>query len=201
MNYGFAVYNDLGELVLSDQNPAFSISELNTYTGTFFTNSPTFGPLYRFTFAPTDELLFFRLPSAGDLIYRSPTNLTGQNGWLSTEQNLQVFKCKRASAFLDSPSGYGMVVRDSGSNITFRADKNLAAINEGIELSFNTVSKPSTYQWYCITNPYAGIFSVSGSTLRYRGTGVYRDTSSTIRSVDTDHPDFPPFLVLTANSA
>jgi hypothetical protein len=200
MSYGFEAYNSAGEKVIDAEIPVFSVTTSGTLSGVFYTNSATYGNLYRFTISPNDELIFFHLPNTGDLIYRAPQNLIGANGWLSTQQNLGFFRAKRVSAEAYSPSGYGMVVFDSSGVPTFRADQTTASIEAGILLDFTTTTHASSDTWYCIPNAYQGIFSVSGSTIRYRGTGVYRINGSTIRSVDTDHPDYPPFLVLTANT-
>lgn len=199
MSYGFEFRNDFGEVVVDDKSPVFSITSTGTLVGTFLATSGTFGDLYSFTILQNDELVFFRLPSSGDLIYRAPQNLVGPNGWVSTRQNLQFFRCKRVNA-TPAPFGFGMTVFDGSGGITFNAQQDTAAINEGIPLPFTTETFPSSSEWYAIPNAYQGIFSISGSTFNFRGTGVFRNTSTTIRSVDTDHPSFPPFLALTANS-
>ena len=201
MSFGFQALNNFGEVVVDGTSPVFAISSVGTLSGQTTTfNSPTFGPLFSYTIPPNDELIFFRLPSQGNMVYRAPSNLAGQNGWLSNLQSLQFFRCRRVSAFSGSPSGYGMLIKDSSGNITYRADQDTAAINEGIELPFTSARFTSSFEWYCIPNAYGGLFDIRDDLFLFGGTGVYRITSTTIRSVDTDFPDFPPFLVLTANA-
>lgn len=200
MSFGFRALNDFGEVVVDETSPVYAISSVGTLSGaTTSFNSPTFGPLFSYTIPPNDELIFFRLPSVGNMVYRAPSNLAGQNGWLSNLQNLQFFRARRVSAFSGTPSGFGMVIRDASGNITYRADQDTAAINEGIELPFTTQTFSSSFEWYCIPNAYGGLFEIRNGVLFFGGTGVYRITANTIRSVDDDFPNFPPFLVLTAN--
>jgi hypothetical protein len=203
MSFGFKAFNDVGEVVVDDVSPVFAITKVESITGTLeFTGTPD-GNLYKHTILPNDELFFFRLPNVGSIMGAAPQNFFGQNGWFSNFPTVETFRCRRVNAFTDTPSGYGMVIKDQSGNITFRADKNTVVIEEGLQLKFGKFPQASSRQWFCIPNAYAGIFSVSGSTFFFDGTQIKRMTSTTISQdgySDNKHEDFPPFLVLTANA-
>jgi hypothetical protein len=199
MSYGFRVYNENSEVVLDDTSPVYVTSSRQTLTGTFYVNNATYGNIYKYTVAPTAELLFWRLPSSGHLIARGALNLAGTHGWFANQSTIDIIKCTDV-ALSGASTGYGINVYSPTGAVTFRADKETFVIRDVLTLTFDQANVACSDQWFCIPNAHNGIYNTVGGTIYYRGTGVLRSSSSTIRSFDGVAAGVtpPPFIVLSA---
>ena len=202
MSYGFIVYNSSGEIVIDDKYPVFVVTQRQTLTGTFYVNNSTYGTFYKYTQAPTNELLFWRLPSSNKVIYRGALNQAGVHGWFANQATIEVIRAKPAST-LSAGTGYGINIFNSSGQVTYRADQQTFIVRDAFTLTFDQADYSCSDEWFCIPNAHNGIYNVVGGTIYYRGTGVLRSSATTIRSFDGPAASVTPpsFIVLAAPNA
>jgi hypothetical protein len=198
VSYGFEIKNAAGAVIANAERPVFALSSTQTLSGA----TSSLSGVFRYTIPPNDELIFFRIPAAGSFFGRGALNITGVHGWWSNMSSVQIRRARRVTDLGAAPTtGYGLVAKNEAGQVTFRADATTFVISDVITLPFDTSQHfACDKEWFCIPNAWSGIVSVSGSTISYRGTGVWRQSSTTIRSAENapSGVSLPPFIVLAA---
>jgi hypothetical protein len=203
MTFGVRFLNSFGEVFADSDAPVFILSSTQTLTGTFFQNSTTDGPLYIYTMAPTNELIFWNLPTGGKFITKMPPLFTGNYTWLSNQPTIQVRKAKQLpSVGLPAPNGHGLVIRNSNNLITFRADTNTFVISDILSIPFRpNINQACNKEWFCIPNAFSIPYEQVSGTNYFASTGIRRNADGvTVRSPNAAPPNLtpPPFICLAA---
>lgn len=193
MAYGLSVKNGNDEIVVDDEYPCLFLVNETSYTG----SSSAYSGYYEYDSSSFgSEFIFFNMPT-GAWIARLLYDGTNPVKYLSNQSSLSVREVKPANEISGLETGYGILVKNSASEIVYSSNADLVPVRD---FTYN-FSGPTSFSpqasWISFNGTGQGTNQISADFSVLYFSGVERNSSTGQFSIVNKSMGLIPFPATT----